>query len=97
LGFECLHSFNVHANWNSVSTTSIHMLKSNNHNTLQRDSVSQCNSSKSPDDTSLAKTFLRQKGFYCDCGMPLTRMGVLAAKDNYVCITCEVWRLVYFA
>jgi hypothetical protein len=94
LGFECLHSFNVQANWNSVTTTSIHMLKSNNHNTLKCDSVTQFESSKSPDEISLAKTFLQQKGFYCDCGMPLTRMGALAAKDNYVCTTCEVWRPV---
>jgi hypothetical protein len=93
VGFECLHSFNVHANWNSVGSTSIHMLKSNNDNTLQCETVTTFNSSKSPDETFLAKTFLPQNGFYCDCGMPLIRMGVLAAKDTYVCTTCEVRRL----
>jgi hypothetical protein len=93
VGFECLHSFNVHANWNSVSNTSIHMLKSNNDNTLQCETVTKFNSSKSPDETFLAKTFLTQNGFCCDCGMPLIRMGVLAAKDTYVCTTCEVRRL----
>jgi hypothetical protein len=93
LGFECLHSFDVHANWNSVSSTSIHMLKSINHNILGCDSETLYNSIKSPDEISFAKKCLQQRGFYCGCGMPLIRLGRIAAKDNYTCMTCEVRRL----
>ena len=81
LGFELLQTFDVYANWNSVSSTSIHLVQLDHDNLFQCDSVTRL----------IAKKVFERELFQCDCGMPLIRIGQkLATKDNYICTNCEV-------
>jgi hypothetical protein len=89
IGFKLLRTFDVCANWNTVTKTSINILQLDECYSSQLLFEMQLSSNQS-DSKMISKDTLTREFFQCDCKMQFIYFGRIAARDTRICASCQV-------